>query len=374
MSNKEYRLKVYSLRTPKFNHQVDIEKEKGKKNNFVKSHFEFQVVDIFFRILQACEGNITKDVTLPNIVDECAITFVDYIDYNNDFSIVILESDLYGNPNYIKNMKKKTIEGQLTREQSVPHKVHLFIEKKHGLLYVSKDRNSIINKVTLNAFFNHYRFILEEYIREWNNFNEIIKMFKMPVIKVDSLPNMDFFSEIENLQRINEFSYSYDPTGSDDYIDFNDDDIMYEEGFRKRVFKEKRTFVDLFNKVDINKLKKLYERIYSKSNYDDFRVVGTNLKGKDVTIKPNLTTRSLVLYLREQSFTNYNDIISEISRELKIDNPLEAKVYDIKNANYIKYCISDELINSINESLKELNDKAESEADEANNKWNFSFN
>lgn len=235
-------------------------------------------------------------------------------------------------------------------------------------MYVSKDRNSIINKVTLNAFFNHYRFILEEYIREWNNFNEIIKMFKMPVIKVDSLPNMDFFSEIENLQRINEFSYSYDPTGSDDYIDFNDDDIMYEEGFRKRVFKEKRTFVDLFNKVDINKLKKLYERIYSKSNYDDFRVVGTNLKGKDVTIKPNLTTRSLVLYLREQSFTNYNDIISEISRELKIDNPLEAKVYDIKNANYIKYCISDELINSINESLKELNDKAESEADEANNK------
>lgn len=353
MANQiEQRLKVYSLRTPKYRNQIDIEKN-GKK--FDKKHFEYSTVKAFFNVMKNSNlSNLFLEVSINDTSETCRLTFKDFEDNNPDFAIIKFFTNVYGTNKDITDMNNYQIVGNLESHHSIPYEVNMFLHKRHGILFVSKDINNVINKYSLNRFINHYRIALDNYIKQWNEENEYVKMYKMPVIKVDSLPSMQFFEELDLLRSIKEFSFVFDPTGSQDYADYADNDIMNENGFRRNQFKEKRIFKDLFNRIQIENVKHLYEDLYHKSNYDDFKVIGTNFNGKEVTVKPNFPTRTLLLYLMPSQVDNNDIIIQKIQNELNVSNNLLGRVFARDNANDIVYDDTKELDNIVSELEEQL--------------------
>lgn len=309
MAYKSFSYKVYSIRTPKYNHQKEI--DEGKE----KSHFEFQVVDLFFKLLKHTKiEEIFINTDSSYNTGKNSITFYDYIDIDNDYSVVVFDSDSYGTSNVIKDMNNREVIGHIKKEHSVPHKVNVFINKNNGLIFVSKDKNSIINKTTLQQFFYKYREVMYEYVEIWNENNKYYKIYKWPFIRMDNLPSMNFFDEMEKLLNIKEFSYEFDPTGSKDFKDFSADDVMLKEGFRRKNFKERRTFINFLGKASISQIKELYEKLFYKSNYDNFKVVGHDKHGKPKTVKPNFKTRSISLNLPENTFYDYKIVIEKLKK------------------------------------------------------------
>lgn len=342
---KSYSLKVYSIRTPKYKDRKDIEVDINGKIN--KNHFEFNVIDTFFNAMNLMKGEYRfSEVNLPHIDEKCKITFVDYEVIDNDYAVVTLETDKYGSEKAIKDNTKNIKDGKLNENESVSEIVYLIITRKHGLLYTTRDYNTIINKSTLNTFFNQFRFVLYDYISKWNEQNEKtgLKVYKQPAIKIESLPSMDFFEEIDKLTNVIEFSYSFDPTGANDAPDFDDMDILKESGFSKREFKETRKFKDLYNKARIANVKKLYENLYNKTNYDELYVKGRDSNGKEKIIKPEFATRSEHILLKNISNLSIQEVTKKIDDLLKVDNKLKSKVYDLVETNEVYLNFEDNVI------------------------------
>lgn len=358
MDLKKYSLKVYSIRTPKYSkgHDIEINNLKLKK-----THFEINVLDNFFEALKCLPDSSHRlKVNLPNISDECEITFIRYSKISPFYSLIEFETDRYGLERPIKDMKLGTSEKKLLEHESVPSKLFLILHRKYGLVYVTKDTNSIINKKTLNNFFNHYRKVLIQYIEEWNILNKEsgYKIYRQPPIKVDGLPSMEFLEEISNLLKITEFSYSYDPSGSNDVPDFHELDAMSEAGLRRKDFKEVRTYKQIMQinpEKRVDKIKKLYENIYDKSNYDDFYIKGLNYYGSERVLKPNFSTRSENIRLMDTSDLKIDEIVKEIERLLNEEdkNPLKDTVQKLEGIDEVSIDYSDdEVKRGILESFK----------------------
>ncbi|HCU7510806.1 hypothetical protein AAGW56_06270 [Staphylococcus aureus] len=148
---KSYTIRVYSVRTPKYINMKDI--ERNDKGKVLKNHFEISVIDEFFKILKIIPKEYHNiNVELSYIDETCKITFIDYEVYNNDYSILTLETDKFGEVKDIKDNIKNTKNKQLDSHESVPETVKIVITRQHGLMYVTRDNNSIINKTTINTF------------------------------------------------------------------------------------------------------------------------------------------------------------------------------------------------------------------------------
>ncbi|EGQ4248334.1 hypothetical protein E5381_10095, partial [Staphylococcus pseudintermedius] len=145
---KRYTLKVYCIRTPKYYHYKDIDEKNKRIDN---THFEINIVDQFFYAMQLVEEAYI-DVTLSHIEDNCKITFKDYKVLNNQYSIVEFETDKYGSEKPIKDNIENTSENFLKHNESVTETVYLIINRRYGLMYATKDYNTILNKATINTF------------------------------------------------------------------------------------------------------------------------------------------------------------------------------------------------------------------------------
>lgn len=344
---KKYSLKVYAIRTPKYYHFKDIDQKNKRIEN---THFEINVVDHFFWGIQLVDDPYI-DVTLNHIEDNCKITFKDYKILNTQYSMVELETDKYGSEKPIKDNIQNTSENFLKDTESVTETVYLIINRRYGLMYATRDSNTILNKVTLNTFIDTFRGVLIPYINEWNKINEInnYKIYRQPAIRVDSLPATQFFDELDTLLNITEFSYSFDPRGSDDVPDYEDLDVMKENGFYRRDFKETRIFKDLTNRYSIEKVKKLYGSIYNKSNFDDYIVRGVDYNGNNKTVKPDFSMRTETIFLNNISNINIDEVIEKINKLLANDNPLEGKIFDLKGIQEVS---SNFLLPSLQNEIK----------------------
>ncbi|ANS89927.1 hypothetical protein O4M70_001552 [Staphylococcus pseudintermedius] len=348
---KRYTLKVYCIRTPKYYHYKDIDEKNKRIDN---THFEINIVDQFFYAMQLVEEAYI-DVTLSHIEDNCKITFKDYKVLNNQYSIVEFETDKYGSEKPIKDNIENTSENFLKHNESVTETVYLIINRRYGLMYATKDYNTILNKATINTFIDTFRGVLIPYIDEWNKLNEKnnYKIYRRPAIVVDSLPSTKFFDELDTLLNITEFSYSFDPTGSDDVPDFEDLDIMNKNGFSRRDFKETRIFKDLKNKYSIEKIKRLYGSIYNKSNFDDYIVKGTDYNGSNKTVKPEFSMRTEMIFLDNITDININEVINKINDLLEKNNPMKGKIFDLKPIQELSLNYSNE---SLQNEIKKLAD------------------
>ena len=266
-----------------------------------------------------------------------------------------METERYGEERTIKDRQKNTKNKKLLKHESVPAKVDVFINLKYGLMFVGKDEYSIINKTTLNTFFHKFRFVLFAYIEMWNKENKETnyRIYKRPSIKVDLIPSMQFFEQIDSLTRVKEFSYTYDPTGANDSINFDELDEMREAGFTENYFKETRKFLDVGNKVNISKLKKLYENLSKKVNFDDFYIKGTNSYGKEKIVKPDFAARSINFRIEERLKDDINAIKKKIDITLSEDNPLLGKVFDLIEVNEIKVEFTKNIVDEINNNIKD---------------------
>lgn len=349
---KKYNVKVYSIRTPKFYHYHDTNEKNKRIDN---THFEINVVDQFFCALKIVDDPYAY-VNLNHIDDNCKITFRNYIIANDNYSIVELETDKYGSEKPIKDNIENTSENYLKYSESITEIVYLIINRRYGLMYATRDSNTILNKETINTFIDTFRHILIPYIDEWNKLNEQnnYKIYRRPAIKIDLLPSTQFFDELDNLLNITEFSYSFDPTGSEDVPDFEDIDIMNQNGFSRRDFKETRFFKDLKNKYSIEKIKKLYGSIYNKSNFDDYIVKGVDYNGENKTVKPNFSMRTETIFLNNVSNIDTNEVISKINSLLIKDNPLQGKIFDLKGIQEVSINYSNI---KIQKKIKELADE-----------------
>ncbi|TGA80677.1 hypothetical protein E2554_10445 [Staphylococcus petrasii] len=325
--SKSYTLRVYSVRTPKYKNMKDI--ERNDKGKVIKNHFEINVIDEFFKVLKIIpEKYHNIYVELPHIDETCKMTFIDYEIYNNEYSIVTLETDKFGEIKDIKNNIDNTKNKQLDKHESVPETVQIVITRQHGMMYVTRDNNTIINKTTINTFFNKYRFVLYEYIKKWNQANKEIglKIYRQPAIKVDSLPSTDFFDELDKLINIDEFAYTYDPSGANDTPGFEDVEIFADTDLQRKNFKETKKFKTKVEKAIVKEVKKIYENLSNKGNYDEWYVKGENQNHKTMVVKPELATRSEHIQLNNVNQININELINKISDILKENNPFLARV------------------------------------------------
>lgn len=364
---KQYTLRVYSVRTPKYRKRKDIEcNEKGK---VIKSHFEINVLDEFFKILKIIPKKAHNiKVELPHIDENCKITFIDYEIYNNDYSIITLETDRFGEVKDIKDNIQNTKNKQLNSHESVPETVKLVITRKHGLIYVTRDNNTIINKSTLNTFFNKYRFVIYEYIEQWNKVNKEIglKIYKQPAIKIDSLPSTDFFDELDKLINVDEFAYTYNPSGANDTPNFEDVEIFSETELQRKDFKERKKFKNIAKKPIVNEVKKIYENLSYKSNYDEWYVKGENQNHKTIVVKPELATRTEHIKLNNINQINIKELLEKISDILKVNNPFLGKTPKLIDVNEIYIDTKDdELIKKIRDNFQEKFENNGSEDDES---------
>lgn len=353
MATKELNFKMYSLRTPKFMERKDIE---VGKNGIDKTHFEKNVILHLFEGMMNIEKDLREiEVNVSYIDQECSISFIEYRIIDENYCHVVLETERYGEERTIKDRQKNTKNKKLLKHESVPAKVDVFINLKYGLMFVGKDEYSIINKTTLNTFFHKFRFVLFAYIEMWNKENKETnyRIYKRPSIKVDLIPSMHFFEQIDSLTRIKEFSYTYDPTGANDSINFDELDEMREAGFTENYFKETRKFLDVGNKVNISKLKKLYENLSKKVNFDDFYIKGTNSYGKEKIVKPDFAARSINFRIEERLKDDIDAIKKKIDITLSEDNPLLGKVFDLIEVNEVKVEFTKNIVDEINNNIKD---------------------
>ena len=352
MATKELSFKMYSLRTPKYMERNDIEIGKEGIN---KSHFEKNVIIHFLKGMSTIKENLREiEVNVSYIDQQCSISFVEYSMLDEEYCHVIMETERYGEERTIKDRKRRTKEKKLLKHESVPAKVDIFINLKYGLMFVGKDEYSIINKTTLNTFFHQFRFVLFSYITEWNKVNKLTnyRIYKRPAIKVDLISSMEFFEQIETLTRVKEFSYTYDPTGANDTLNFDELDEMYEAGFKENYFKETRKFFDIGNKVSIDKLKILYLNLSKKVNFDDFYIKGTNSYGKEKIVKPDFATRSMNFRIEERLKNDIESIKKKIDITLNEDNPLLGKVFCLTKITEVEVEFTEEVVDEINKNIE----------------------
>ncbi|HDK9388515.1 TPA: hypothetical protein PVQ34_000024 [Staphylococcus aureus] len=362
---KSYTIRVYSVRTPKYINMKDI--ERNDKGKVLKNHFEISVIDEFFKILKIIPKEYHNiNVELSYIDETCKITFIDYEVYNNDYSILTLETDKFGEVKDIKVNIKNTKNKQLDSHESVPETVKIVITRQHGLMYVTRDNNSIINKTTINTFFNKYRFVIYEYIKKWNQINKKsgLRIYKQPAIKVDSLPSTDFFDELDKLINVDEFAYTYDPSGANDTPDFEDVEIFSNTQLQRKDFKETKKFKNKVKKPIVNEVKKIYENLSDKGNYDEWYVKGENQNHKTTVVKPELATRSEHIQLNNINQINIKELIEKISDILEVNNPFLGKVFELVDISETSINTEDselveKIINDFQEKFENNNNGSE---------------
>ncbi|HDI7680167.1 TPA: hypothetical protein PO164_002532, partial [Staphylococcus aureus] len=208
--------------------------------------------------------------------------------------------------------------------------------------------------------------VIYEYIKKWNQINKKsgLRIYKQPAIKVDSLPSTDFFDELDKLINVDEFAYTYDPSGANDTPDFEDVEIFSNTQLQRKDFKETKKFKNKVKKPIVNEVKKIYENLSDKGNYDEWYVKGENQNHKTTVVKPELATRSEHIQLNNINQINIKELIEKISDILEVNNPFLGKVFELVDISETSINTEDselveKIINDFQEKFENNNNGSE---------------
>lgn len=215
----------------------------------------------------------------------------DIINNHEHYIFGKFKTGTYGTTQEFRNRLTNSPTYQKRENETSGDDVFFYLHKKTGVLLVGADPNYVINSYSLNKYFTYFENLLEPYRKKFNELNKLGKqIYKSQLFSVTSLPPIDFFEELRNMQKIKEASFTIakeDISESLDVLDalkeidehntFDIEDVEISISLKN---KTSRNFVQDFERLfKIMNLSESYDnlKIRGKHNFGDMRTIKNNM-------------------------------------------------------------------------------------------------
>ncbi|MBO2945772.1 hypothetical protein JJQ72_17475 [Paenibacillus sp. F411] len=315
MLTTDIRIHAYDLCTPKY----------FKNRSYVVGRYDHEQIAVLLYLLMQ-----QKEVNRMLLYRHKMINLHSYHD-SDDSDIVEGKfiTARYGKTQEIMDVYNQTVTGTKNNNEGVINEVYFTIDKVTGLILVEHDDEHVISREILQRYFKSKMGLVESYIQKFNKLNkEIMTLPRSAYVSVTTVPSKGFFDELNELTTIKEvYVYSDIEEGT------NNDAIQFlaKQASENELEDYQGVKISLINKLKRKSIKHVEAYIRSLMEleaYDGYGVIGSSDgRRRQIDYLSNSVSMSYVakVSVNVNGIINFQDLISEMVRISKYDNPIEYK-------------------------------------------------
>ena len=324
MQLEEIRIKAYDLSTPKY-----IESK-----NYVQWRYDHEQIEVFLYLLTQLPDKERRLLHKGHM-----LSLKSYNDsFDSDFVEGVFLTARYGKQQDIIDVIEYKITGQKGKNEGGLNEVVFLLDKRSGLLLVQNDDEHVINREMLQRFFKSKMPFVENYIKQFNTVNKPMTIPRNAYASISIVDSKDFFEEIKELSTIKEVYFYADINDSVNNIAIKYLDTEAKNNKLKNYQKVKISLINNVRKSSIKHVESYIRTLMELQQYDTFGVIGsTETRRKQIDFASKFASMSYLVpvHVNENGLINTSELIDEMVRIAKFENPIEEKMQHFKSAKKV---------------------------------------
>lgn len=286
MTIKLYKLSGYRLITPKY------QKMKVASDNT----FDIEILEYWIHAIKKLKVKAKMySFSTANTNGKKTMYLDKVISDTDEYIFGFFKTGIYGTIQEFYNRFNNSKTYEKSKNETSDAVVYFYLYKKTGVFLVGYDPNHAINISSLKRYFTRFEFLLEPFRDKFNELNDKgQQIYRNRMIRVLSLPPIEFFEEIKNMEKIKEASFVVNRDGVSDTFDIIKElkELDENKGLKSKDVEIEISLKNISGKKLVKDIERLFTILNKDETFDDLKVKGKYNTGKMKTIRNNMPIRT----------------------------------------------------------------------------------
>ncbi|HDC6500569.1 TPA: hypothetical protein O8586_001302 [Staphylococcus aureus] len=266
-----------------------------------------------------------------------------YENYNQYFAYGEFLTIAHGYEASSVEIEKLTKTKDFKKNEGILNKVHFFIDKRNGYMYVEHDRNSVLTMHRIQSYFND-KSNNKYYYKKFNalNKNEFQIDTHRSLININLLEPLDFIQQIKSIKKMKNITI---PLNVESHESENEGVVskLKEKAKMKKVGEyDTKIVLDNFNFSKMSKeLLNFIKFLKASNSFGELKVTGTINQNITRVFTPETSTRDIIFQVNKNinGWADKNEVYRNLKSAIDNDSQLDivyltlgVKEVDINNA------------------------------------------